>query len=233
MLEAVARGKARVERLTGGDRSERREDLVTSAVFGPLMMLPSAGRGLQAMLGVPLAEAESVDIALWPRFGKEPDVVITARFSDSWSVCVLVEVKWGAPLGSEQIENYVELLTAHGQAPGHVVLLGYEPHHENALPDAETKIGRSVVRRSWRDVTRVLQRIADPRDGVGIWAGQVGRFLQRTEKGHLFSGFGHLGIRLPQAVRLSYQTAGAAPWLSVADDPGAAAYTFSKRRKLK
>ena len=237
MLEAVGRRKARMERLTGGGGREPREDMVTSALFGPLMMLRRSGRGLGAMLGIGRLEAaEVIDIALWPRFGAdraEPDVVLNVRFpnSDRPSLRVLVEVKWGAPLGPAQIERYVELMNKQGQSPGFVVLLGYEPQHERILFEEEASTGLDVVRRSWRDVARAMKQLSGSEGAVAIWASQVRRFLQQTEKGHLFAGLKSLSIREPQPAHFTYRAAGGSPWFMDAVSPGSAPYVFSRKFK--
>ena len=132
--------------------------------------------------------------------------------SASDAIRVLVEVKWGAPLSPGQLPAYFDLVQKHyGRPPDHVVLLGYEPHHAEAVETQETTLEREVVRRGWQRVARALRSVAGREGAVEVWADQVARFLQRTEKGHLFAGFEALGIRDPGRGAIPYRPAGAPP----------------------
>ena len=238
MLEAIAGGKASMTRLMGRPGRQPREDMVTSALFGPLrMMTPrDRARALSALLGVPLSDATTVEVKLWwPKGrGRQTDVLIQAtRGGDA--VRVLVEVKWGAPLSENQLVDYAELVrTRHGRPPDNVVLLGYEQHHEVAVETQETTLGREVVRRRWREAARALRDEARRETGqagaVEVWADQVFRFLQRTGKGHLFAGFEGLGIRSPGRGAISYRAAGSPPWFArPLERPRTAAHSFRRR----
>ena len=236
MLEAIARGKASIARLMGRPGRQPREDMVTSALFGPLRMMtpPDRARALSVLLGVPLGDATTVEVKLWwpPGRGRQADVLIEAK-STGDPIRVLVEVKWGAPLSENQLVDYVELVRKRrGCPPSHVVLLGYEPHHAEAVETQETTLERKVVRRGWQRVARALRDVAGREGAVEVWADQVARFLQRTEKGHLFAGFEALGIRDPGQAAIPYRPAGAPPWFArPLVRPMAASYVFQKGKR--
>ena len=239
MLEAIARGKASMARLTGGSGPQPREDMVTSALFGPLRMMapPDRARALSALLDVPLGYATEVEVELWwPRGrGRQADVLIEASRAGA-AIRVLVEVKWGAPLSKNQLVHYAELIrTRYRRPPDHIVLLGYEPHHEVPVETQERTLGREVVRRGWREAARALRCEARRETGRGgaveIWADQVFRFLQRTEKGHLFVGFEGLRIRNSDRGTIPYRAAGPPPWFArPLAPPIAASYAFQRGR---
>ena len=150
MLEAIARGKASMARLMGGAGRQPREDMVTSALFGPLRMMtpPERARALSVLLDVGLGDATTVEVKLWwpAERGRQADVLIEAKRRGN-AIRVLVEVKWGAPLSENQLVNYVELVRKRrGCPPDHVVLLGFAPHHEGMDREEEARVHRRPPR---------------------------------------------------------------------------------------
>lgn len=202
MLEAVARGKTKPDRLTGGFGRQPREDVITSAIFGPLRLISDPWLALDALLGRPQPEqawtgASSLSIDLWRRFGtQEPDVILTASFPDRAPLRVLVEVKWGADLGARQLPRYIEAMAEASMAPDRIVLLGCEPKHRPVLEEE----GLGAEPRTWRDAARDLRRLRGGSGAPSLWADAVFSFLQRTEKGHLFSGFSAQDCVVPDRV---------------------------------
>ena len=107
MFDAVVAGKARLDIVIDGVGKQPREDLITSALFGTIRFLAPLSRSiaLEALIGAKLEGI--VDVHLWPYLrgegeNSEPDVVLAIQSGpnlDYW----IVEVKWGANLGDDQI----------------------------------------------------------------------------------------------------------------------------------
>lgn len=201
VLAAVARGKAS-SFLSGTGTRMPREDLITSAIFGPLPYLPDPARALDALLGAPSdgslwAGATSLRMDFWPRImGNEPDIVIEAR-TDRLLARVLVEVKWGAGLQTAQIDRYLDALSAAGRPANVTILLGAEDHHDTGARGD----GRGATPRTWRDAARGLRDLirtdGSRRSPEALWARDVHLFLQRDMRGRIFGDFRHLGLEGP------------------------------------
>ncbi|EBA05877.1 hypothetical protein [Sagittula stellata] len=191
MLEAVAKRKAHwllragsSERYTGGKRPQ--EDLVTSAVFGSIRLMPLDAQrpALSTLLGEKVIDDHlpgtgQIKIDLWPRFHKvgriyvEPDVVLTCD-----ARCLVVEVKWHAVLGKDQLEDQVLSVDPKASA---VVLLG-----ENDQRDAVH--GVPLFPRSWRSVAESCGRAARETSQISSWANTIAEFLKQTDVGAVFTG---------------------------------------------
>lgn len=218
VLAAVTRGKA-ASFLSGTGTRVPREDLVTSAIFGPLHYLPEPGRALDALLGPspggsPWTSATSLRIDFWPRFkGGEPDVVIEAR-ADRLLARILVEVKWGAGLQPVQIDRYLQALSDAGRPADVAILLGAEDHHDTGARGD----GRGAAPRTWRDAARGLRDFVR-RDGArrtpeARWAEDVQLFLQRDMRGRIFGDFRHLDLEgpAPETVNWTFRLPRRAPF---------------------
>ena len=94
------------------------EDEVTSCVFGPLrffdpqqaweICLGLFGDRVRQCIPLSAADVKEVDVGFWPRFTTEsgyvePDMRIVAKGHNGSVNTILVEVKWGARLGDNQL----------------------------------------------------------------------------------------------------------------------------------
>ena len=94
------------------------EDEVTSCVFGSLRFLDPQlawricrdlfGDQVRQCIQLSAEDVTEVDVRLWPHFAieagyVEPDVHIVAKGRDGSVSTILVEVKWGARLGKDQL----------------------------------------------------------------------------------------------------------------------------------
>jgi hypothetical protein len=221
MMEAVGRKKAHwlfgargSEVFVGKTRPQ--EDMVTSAVFGSVMLLSIADRraaldillGLDAWKTASFDLTQDIEIHLWPRLkgvdGKpvEPDVLLTCG-----SRTLVVEVKWHASLSDQQIDKQIEAVRRAGRY-GEVVasvMLG------NAV--VETVIASlPCVARTWREVSGAVQAHPGTGPGLGRWLRQVEAFLGETDMGRIYRGL----PELQHVERASYQfeKPGHPPWLA-------------------
>jgi len=207
MFHAIAAGKASIRQIVEGSKQPR-EDLVTSALFGTMEFLTASGRrrALQAVINW---NADSdPEIHLWPRFERasgwvEPDVVVSYEVLGQ-KTFVLIEVKWGAPLGLKQALDEIEGLqraqclrggASLSHEPPRVlasfILLGKEPHHDAGLNNLGTRIAESHSI-PWHEVTARLRRLialerrAPTDHGLLRWAMAAESFLASTSKGQKF-----------------------------------------------
>ena len=199
MLDAVARRKAhRLFDRKGGDlfRGLRRpqEDMITSAVFGLVRLMPASPRyhALRLVLGegplevADFSEGMELTIDLWKslrglrgRRSVEPDVIVS-----SGNKSIVVEVKWHAPLSENQLELQVHAARLNGHEVGAIVMLG-EPGVLDQLG------GVPCFRRTWRDVSGDCQRWCrwrrESADNLA-WAATLRDFLAQTDMGRIFCG---------------------------------------------
>ncbi len=216
MMEAVARKK------TGSflnkfnqdapqfNGTRPQEDIVTSAVFGSIRLLPKEDRrsAIKLLLGhvwadsVFFATDQDIDIFLWKRLFLaekprlvEPDVLLRSK-----GMTIIVEVKWHAPLTEHQLALQAEAAIGNGHQVLGVVLLG-------GVTQEDSVEGVPCFSRTWRDVARDLQAFQKKYESdnpLDRWAIVMGEFLSKTDVGNIFSG------------------------LPVPSDPGEVAYRFSK-----
>lgn len=192
MLHAINAKKATLARIIHGVGRQPREDLVTSALFGSIEFLPlevqheAAG----ALLGKPLLPASVIQ--LWPVFRSgssrvEPDVIIL-----SGNDLHLIEVKWGAHLGADQLERQLNLVSkgvcVHGDmkpAPRRIAsltVLGHEPHHDGDIKRAGDS---RVTGRTWREVAAALLMLRTDDPALTAWARAAAHFLSATPKARI------------------------------------------------
>lgn len=238
MMEAVGRKKAHwlfgargAEVFVGKTRPQ--EDMVTSAVFGSVMLLSIADRraAVAVLLGPDAWKAASFDLAqnieihLWPRLKGaddrpvEPDVLLTCG-----GRTLVVEVKWHANLSKRQIDKQIEVVRRAGRY-GEVVasvMLG------NAV--VETVIaGLPCVARTWRDVSGAVQAHPGTGPGLGRWLRQVEAFLEQTDMGRIYRGLPEL--RHVERAAYRFEKPGHPPWLARPLPTAAAThYTFGETK---
>ena len=236
MMEAIAKRKAGWlfdasghENFSGKRRPQ--EDMVTSAVFGTIRLLPKQDcrDALDLLIGQACRDAagfdagKDVEIELWrklrledvkDRKWAEPDVLLTCG-----DKTVIVEVKWHAPLSERQIEWQIEAVKAarkNGRTVGTVVaavMLGEAGVEDNVE-------GVPCFRRTWRDVSGDLQSRYDesfPDTPFGRWAEAIHGFLRETDMGRVFAGIDPVEHD-PGAVDYRFKTPGRPPWLCRAPD---------------
>lgn len=199
MLEAMARKKAsafmatgRGEEFAGHNRPQ--EDMLTSAIFGSIRLLPMADqhRALGFLLGADFVREAGFDvsadikISLWQRFDApvslkrtvvEPDVVLSCA-----GKTVIVEVKWYANLSRNQIEHQVQAVSSAGNIVSAIVVLG--------KPESDSLVeGAHLIHRSWQRVSADLHNArGDVTGALGYWLKTLLGALQATEMGHAFAG---------------------------------------------
>lgn len=218
MFDAVVARKARMEMVIDGLGKQPREDLVTSALFGTVRFLTAEGqkRALEALLGATISGP--VDIYLWPYLRgeeeiAEPDVVIRSIDDSYW----IVEVKWGADLGENQVER--EIRSVHqgecrrgGLPKGRRKVVGYTllgalDKHAPAVDDARREMGDALSLNSmpWTAVTERLRELVkknadDP--GLVAWAKLAATFLGGEPEGRVLGEWPTL--KMPQSCRFLF-----------------------------
>lgn len=169
------------------------EDEVTSCVFGPLRFMEPKhawASGL-VLLGLqdefPVFEPTRVDVKFWPRFKKddeqghfaEPDVHIVAWVDRKVVATILVEVKWYASLGDNQLLDQWRLISVDG-------------HEREELRSCSRHIFLST--RPFRDV-ETIRKQKDEADKHGIgWADRLIVSSWHHVAAHLKDGTGQQGM---------------------------------------
>ena len=246
MMEAIAKRKAGWlfdasghENFSGKRRPQ--EDMVTSAVFGTIRLLPKQDcrDALDLLIGKACRDAAGfdagadVEIELWrklrlkgvnDRKSAEPDVLLTCG-----DKTVIVEVKWHAPLSERQIEWQIEAARQNGRTVVAAVMLGEAGVEDNVE-------GVPCFRRTWRDVSGdleirrlQLQPEGFPDTPFGRWAKAIHGFLRETDMGRVFARIAPVEHD-PGAVAYRFKTPGRPPWFGIGPDelhdPDAVAYRF-------
>lgn len=236
MMEAVARRKAHwlfgagSENVFSGKRRPQ-EDMVTSAVFGSIRLMPPEDRrkaielalGAKGIDAAGFAENDYIDIVLWPRLAGlagrkyvEPDVLLCCA-----EKTLIVEVKWHAQLSERQIEQQIEAVGPTNVRA--VVVLGGVGVEEEIL-------NVPCFRRTWRDVSSDLQAWTDKTDNpLSRWVETMHAFLQETDMGRVFKGIPALAE--PGRVTFRFSKPGHPPWFDL--EPSAAQpvrYTFEGKQ---
>ena len=204
MLEAIARGKLTDEKIP--------EDAITSSVFSPLRALPP--ETIWRVVGDAMISREAypnvlgrftgeppihVGIELWPWLrgekSVEPDVLITVEFPDGKRLAVLVEVKWNAPLGFDQISHQRDALAADHSRQAYSHRLNLLLVRSRAQADAGrdpciNEIENQVVICTWAEFAHRLAmlELIDQEPMLKGWKDMLIRALRRTE-GTPFSHF--------------------------------------------
>ncbi|WP_282078029.1 hypothetical protein [Epibacterium ulvae] len=201
MFDAIVARKARLNSVIDGAGKQPREDLVTSALFGPLkFLLPDArAKALQVLCGYEFGA--DVQISLWPFFksdseSAEPDVVLEFTNSGRRNYWI-VEVKWGAALGKDQAGREIRTVQSGYCRRGQVTegkrnvigysLLGAERKHEKALNALRLSVGQMHVINdwSWKEMCDRLRQLADTSSDAGLiaWAKLAADFLSGEPQG--------------------------------------------------
>lgn len=228
MFHALIAKKARIDNIIDGATRHPREDLVTSALFGTVTFLtpPARQAALSTLIGHELpADAK---VILWPPLapcagtdGKstEPDVVLQypgGTGPEYW----IVEVKWGAALGNDQIRREINAVKdgdcpkgALPNPPRAVVgytLLGREAKHTTMFDRARESCRKSDTALefqsiSWPDLTERLRALTQAKDtdaGLKAWADATATFLKCTPQGAVLGKWPEMTI--PPAVRFCF-----------------------------
>lgn len=221
MLHAINAKKARLDRVIDGVGKQPRENLITSALFGTIQFLsaPAQSLALKALIGQELPDG--AEIFLWPYLrhpeeNAEPDVVLRIRTDDGPAYWI-VEVKWGAPLGDEQVGREVRTLRdgecRRGGLPAEnrnvigYTLLGAEMKHTEAMQVAEGAFPALKFHSAkWPDVTTRLNRLStesndDP--GLTSWARTAEDFLRGTPRGNVLGPWSP-DIMMPQDASFTF-----------------------------
>lgn len=202
MFDAVVAGKARLDVIIDGMGKQPREDLITSTLFGTIRFLSPASRGIALEALIEARLKENVEIHLWPSLKgdgehAEPDVVLRIDSGDSFDYWI-VEVKWGAGLGDDQVGREIRTVR-EGECrrgglpdgPRPVVgyaLLGATSRHVTAMEEALGEFGQclSIHALPWTTVVerlRSLARSSACEPGLVAWAVLAARFLDGQPEG--------------------------------------------------
>lgn len=184
MLQGLGQRKVRLRQLFGSSSRCPFEDAITSTIFGPLQFLPvedawKVTKVIARRMAVPEAllpsQVDDVDIRFWPNKetkyrtrGVEPDFVVEATLGGNLVLRLIVEVKWGASLGVDQLAAEWDAFSAPDQARTHHLLLVHDPHRHERLVEKELKQWEAdhgtqdrwrdrLEVRSWRDLSYAFQ----------------------------------------------------------------------------
>jgi len=136
MLHAIHNRKSRLPFLryvaSADEKGHRRtqEDEITSIVFGPIDFMPeTTARSIVTILFgcSPIPETHRVSMKLWPRYENvEPDVVFIEHRDNGIERAYIIEVKWNAPLGDDQVERQrTAMRDSDVDVAAHIVLSRY------------------------------------------------------------------------------------------------------------
>jgi hypothetical protein len=200
MLHAVVRKKMRLMDAESGIRRGI-EDAVTSTLFGPLSYLPFEDRlrALEAAIGtrwnelVPDSAFKSVTFEFWPQHQSpersryvEPDLHVTLQ--GSRSVRILVEIKWDAVFGEDQLLAQWRSIPAEQRHNAlHLIILRNRSYGEKAIvTQMKRASGREkgewdarLVLRSWHDIAKSWSKLSGQgsSEGLAKWASDAAAFL--------------------------------------------------------
>lgn len=221
MFDAIAARKFQFDRLIDGEKTRRREDLVTSSLFGAIRFLPSLARqrALQILVGAEVAGCD--EVLLWPRFvldgnTVEPDVVLRLNDGADWTFWI-VEVKWGAPFQKDQIGRQIRAVQncecRKGEIPGGprrvtgYTLLGAEPKHAIELDSARRGFKDLLFRKiEWPALVKNLGRAGREQEqdsSFKAWAEAAAGFLRSTSMGQAL-GTWPKEITMPSPIRFPF-----------------------------
>ncbi|GBQ25575.1 hypothetical protein AA0472_1800 [Acetobacter estunensis NRIC 0472] len=205
MFCAVISRKARLDRLIDGCNKQPREDIITSSLFGSIEFLTKSERVLALNVLTGHEFSKDVNVFLWPYFrnGKErcePDIVLR-DIVEGHSVYWIVEVKWGAALGVNQIQREIRALQTGECCRGNIpyaprkvigyTLLGAEEKHKDVLNEArQVYVEMKVLSRTWTELTSRLRYLTNIDDtGLCAWTKTVEEFLNATSRGYILGSW--------------------------------------------
>jgi hypothetical protein len=202
MLHAVNGRKAHLDAFRGPGQRVPLEDVVTSTIFGPLLFIDqteaeAALSLILSTLGISSpAWVGPTTLSLWPRRKTveelrssyvEPDAEIVDAAGNS----LVIEVKWGAPLGRSELAAQWLSLNAGARATSRHLLIVLEPSRYRFDVERDRGvIGKScalpwpVTTVSWRrmaDAFREVGRDMRLNPGTRRWALTVHSFLRRED----------------------------------------------------
>ncbi|MBD8548291.1 hypothetical protein [Sphingomonas sp. CFBP 8760] len=231
MLHALNGRKARLGAFRGAGTRVPIEDVVTSTIFGPLgFMSPEDRRTAVACLHEAFAIRQpsstgDVQLRFWPRLPLahdalraryvEPDLVLT----DADGAVLVIEIKWGAPLGKHELAAQWEALSpSERRRSSHLLLVHETEQYREAVEiDAALLERRGLspwrpVVRSWRSLTALPLAAASQgrSEAVRLWATAVADLVRRE---HRFSmhGWDQIGLRAVEELDWRYVQ----PWFGV------------------
>lgn len=187
--------------------AEFSEDELTSCVFGPLRyMEPSqAWKACRVLCGLSDGAQESgpqptdVCVLFWPWFPRthgdghhvEPDAQVVAWNGDALLGTILIETKWGSPLGPNQLLDQWRFITAGDKSGADVrrcsthVLLGTQSLRDAAATKKQQRAARKedidwgdrLITLSWFQVAAQLLGLRDLHGSIETWRQDVIAFL--------------------------------------------------------
>jgi hypothetical protein len=197
MLHAIAQRKARVSSFMRDGERKPLEDIVTSTVFGPLMLLTDVDRSLLVKeiiraLDVPIRSVSAPAFLFWHRreetlfrrHSVEPDICIDVGQSSK----LIVEVKWGAPLSTDELAaQWASLSPDERRQSAHIFLArDLKGYQEQIVSNREALFQKGIVEwplraLSWREFSGMLRRISRGNfpGNVRAWASLSASFLSQ------------------------------------------------------
>ncbi len=203
MLHALNGRKARFAAFRGAGLRLPLEDVVTSSIFGPLDFMREDDRAealtkLLSELGLSVPPLSgSIRLLFWPKLPvgdvslrsryTEPDLVL----ADGRGPRVILEVKWGAPLGEHELAAQWSSVPALMRADAlHLMIVRQPSEYQADIASDKALLGRSgcapwrFEMRSWREVARAAKLVASSKvaPATQAWCGAVANLLGREER---------------------------------------------------
>lgn len=205
------------------------EDEVTSCVFGPLRFMDPGQAWASCLMlfdiqdRTPDLQPDRICIRFWPKFFRndgqgsyvEPDVHILAWRYGELTATILVEVKWGAELGSSQLLDQWRFLSVSGykgeelrDRSWHVFLSDRPIRDKAAKEEQESRTNRNgigwhdrLLVKAWHEVATKLDETVNCSGGMEVWRTDLIRFLS-AQGVTPFDGFRRERIRRVKSVTL-------------------------------
>ena len=216
MMRAVVGEKTRLHHRYLGHRDDderhvREEDEITSAFFDGLALLsPLDGQAFwRELLGhefsktfFPDTPPVGMDWQFWPRRFRdrviEPDMLIKFRWSDGAIRTVLVELKWKAGIGKDQLQRqWRDFLDGTERRDGVHVFVAHDIAAGLAAKTShDVWGGNRLLLRSWMEVRNAVGHLPRISRSLGIWADLADRFLERLKISN-FRGFKAIKTFMP------------------------------------
>lgn len=201
MLHATYRHKTRLPQqqyasaTSLGAARRTQEDEITSTVFGPLTLMPHevAYRFWKRLVKEEPGDTRGckAHTELWPRTGAiEPDLRITLEHSNGQRQVIVVEVKWNAPLHTNQLpEQWRQSFSSAEREDGWHVFIGKNTFQASSREQRHARLKALT----WLDFADILRDTTTTAGDVFLerWAALVITFLRACGISH-FRGFGHL-----------------------------------------